>query len=213
MAAPIVFTGSPFAAFQTTWINIDHGAVLDPTLNNGSVALSASADSVTLNGPDALGVNGDLNSQFSSAIVWSTTISAAGTIAFHFDYSTSDFSPSVDQAGVWVTSFAGANDPNGFLTFSDGVQPPAGFFPLLSSGIGDFNQSGTFSVAVSPGDTFGFFMNSIDNLGGAASLIITGVDFTAAPPAGGGGTVPEPGTALLLIPGVAVLAVRLRRRA
>ncbi len=217
MAAPILFTGPlAFSGFQTNWVNVTHDGV-----NSGSVDVSAAPGSVTLNGPDTNGPfdpNAENNPAFTSTLLWSVPMLTAGTVTFHWSYTTTDTDPvfgagpAGDPGGFFISNTG--FDVTGLITLSlpDGAlrNQNDGIFAVLS--VGDaVTQSGNFSVSVAAGDQFGFFVNSIDNIGGAASLTISNADFTPAAPVGG--AVPEPATALLLIPGLVVLAMRLRRRA
>jgi hypothetical protein len=105
------------------------------------------------------------------------------TVSFDWVYATSDedFDPSFDPFGV-ITD--------------DGI-----FFTQLTDDGGDINQSGSFSVGVVAGETFGFQIFALDGDFGTATARISNfrVDY-----------IPEPQTLLLM--GLALAAAAATRR-
>ncbi len=106
-------------------------------------------------------------------------VGASDAVSFHWTYSTADVSPGYDIFGVLV----------------DGVAT------ILSDPGGPLSQSGDF--AFTSANSFGFFVNCTDCVGGAATASVSA--FQAA-------VVPEPGTVTLVFVGAAILFAAVRRR-
>lgn len=130
-----------------------------------------------------------------SLTTYSILLTYSGALSFHWSYFTDD----VDGSTY---------DPFGyFLLTPPFTTPPSSLDLVRLSPDNVFNpppdppQTGdVMSLAVTAGQTFGFYTSS-DNRKGSATTTIT--LFSAPGPAGGGPTVPEPATASLL--GIAVL--------
>jgi MYXO-CTERM domain-containing protein len=114
------------------------------------------------------------------------TFAAATTVVFTWQYE------SFDTAG---TNY----DPAGWIL--DGVETQ-----LSVDGGPGTPSSGSFTVAVGAGQTFGWYVHSLDSLGGAGLLAVN-QDLPPPPP-----PVPEPQEAALMLAGLAALFAAARRR-
>ena len=137
--------------------------------NGGDGALSGAFPSFTITGSD----NG-VDAGFDDIASYVQTFAAAASVTFDWRYET------LDEGG-------GAFDPGGYVL--DGVLTPLSGF----GGPGDGN-AGRTTVAVEAGDTFGWYVESLDSEFGAGMLA---VDVDA---------VPEPSGAALLIAAVGLIA-------
>ncbi|NEO98067.1 MAG: PEP-CTERM sorting domain-containing protein [Symploca sp. SIO2E9] len=127
----------------------------------------------TTNAPSSITLTGGNNgSGFSGQTSYTTTSLANGLVSFNWNYITTDV-----DGPFW--------DPFGFIV--------NGNFTLLSKDNGGFLQSNIFSTTVNKGDIFGFAIDTVDNIFGAASVTIS--DFNA-PEAE---SVPEPASLLGLL--------------
>ncbi|OLP15429.1 PEP-CTERM motif family protein [Leptolyngbya sp. 'hensonii'] len=149
---------------------------LTNTNTNGFVNTSGVPGSISLTG----GNNG--GSGFGQT-AYTTAAKASGLVSFNWDYTTND---------VDGSSF----DPFGYIL--NGT-----FTQLTSNGL-KTPQTGNFSFAVLQGDTFGFAVNTTDNILGAANVVISNF---AAP-------VPEPATVagLLAIGALGAGAIKRKRQ-
>lgn len=113
---------------------------------DGSVNLSNAPTSITLTG-------GNNQSFDLGTTTFSITSPESGTLNFAWNYL------SMETA---MTSFA---DSFIFLFNGTSIQ--------LTDDFGAVNQSGTFTIAIGIGDTFGFEILTADNLGGSASVTVS----------------------------------------
>jgi hypothetical protein len=148
---------------------------------DGSVDTSGAPASVTLFGSD----NGSAQQIFTD---FTTLAVGDGLVSFSWDYITFD-----------ASSVAPFFDPFGYLL--DGT------FTQLTVNLGGNSQSGSASFSVLAGQTFGFRVDSIDDLGGRAQSTISSFEV-------GGAAIPEPGSwaAAALLLAFAVLVRRRRRK-
>ena len=115
--------------------------------NGGDGTLSGAFPSFTITGSD----NG-VDAGFDDVASYVQTFAAATSVTFDWRYQT------LDEGG-------GAFDPGGYVL--DGVETPLSGF----GGPGDGN-SGRTTVAVNAGDTFGWYVESLDSEFGAGMLAI-----------------------------------------
>jgi hypothetical protein len=141
---------------------------------DGFVNTSGAPASISITGGD----NG--SSSFGSTKFF-TTAAAAGLVSFDWNYSTQD-----------AQSF----DPFGFNL--------NGIFTQLTNSFGAQSQFGTASFNVALGDTFGFEVQTIDNIFGRATVTISNFNALAPTP------IPTPALLPGLI-GMGVAALRQRK--
>jgi hypothetical protein len=146
----------------------------------GYVDIGGAPTSITLFGSDdSLGGSGH------TSVLYSITMPASGTVAFSWSYATTDSSgePQWDPAGYLV------NASRFQLSDDSGTPIQASASPV--------------NVPVNKGDKFSFFVDSVDNFAGNASLRVEGF---SAP-------VPEPASIAMLAAGLGVIGgVVVRRR-
>ena len=135
------------------------------TNNNadGFVDTASAPNAITLTG-------GDNDSGFSGNTNFTITAPGSGNVSFNFDYS------SFNVDGPFF-------DPFGIILNGD--------FTQITDDFGPDNQVGSFSFDVDLGDTFGFSVQTVDNILGRASVTIS--EFEAPAP------IPEPGIIISLL--------------
>ncbi|MGF1482385.1 MAG: PEP-CTERM sorting domain-containing protein [Cyanophyceae cyanobacterium] len=142
---------------------------------DGFVDTTDAPNSITLTGGD----DGSFSLGSTSFVI---SAPADGTVAFDYDYSSFNVDgPFFDPFGIVVDEI----------------------FTQLTDNFGPDDQSGSFSFDVEQGDSFGFAVQTVDNLLGPASATIS--SFEAPAP------VPEPTTVLGLL-GVSGLGLVLQRK-
>ncbi len=134
------------------------------TNNNadGFVDLASAPNAITLTGGDN-GSNSRGNTNFT------ITAPGSGNVSFNYDYSTVDVIPLFDPFGIILN----------------------GNFTQITDDFGPNNQVGIVSFDVDLGDTFGFSVQTLDNILGSASVTIS--EFEAPAP------IPEPGIIISLL--------------
>lgn len=149
--------------------------------NGGNGSVAATSSTLTLNSSNF--------SDFDSAPLDPTTLSYSllfnqnTLLSFNWDYSTADDGGS-------------SNDSFGYIL--DGV-----LHQLSTDGLFDA-QSGSFSLLVNAGSTFGFETTSIDSLFGGATTVVS--NFSAT------NQIPEPGSLVLVFTGLLAAGVMAQRR-
>lgn len=154
--------------------------------NGGDGSLSGAYPAFTLTGSN----NGDPAADgFDNTTFYTQTFGAAATVTFTWQYASADTgSTAYDPAG-WVL---------------DDVETQ-----LSLNGDPGTASSGTWTVSVNAGDTFGFYVFSVDSLYGAGTLAIN-EDLPPPPPPPP--PIPEPRDAVLLMAGLAALFALARQR-
>lgn len=140
---------------------------------NGGGSISGAYPAFTITGSD--------NGNGADSARYTQIFTAAETVSFAWSYATQDCC-----GGYW--------DPAGYTLNGSEIQ-------LSTDGVAGQGSSGTFSVAVNAGDTFGWYVDSIDSVAGPAELTVTIA-----------GAVPEPASVLLLMAGLATVGFSSRRR-
>jgi hypothetical protein len=144
--------------------------------NDGDGSVSGSDPSYTITGAN----NGELIDYLASLTSYTQTFAQAATITFSWTYT------SYDTDG-------GNYDPAGYTL--NGTQ-----YQLSTSSLTGVSTSGTTTVSVAAGDTFGWYVDSVDSSAGAAVLAITVL------------AVPEPATYAMLLAGLGMIGFAARRR-
>lgn len=178
-------SGSAHAAFSGSY-DVGNWTTTLTGPGVGSVDISSAPTSVSLTSAD----DGDPSAfghAASSFVDFTIVVTAAGTISFDWAYESFD------------TFFGPAFDP--FFYLRNGS--PTQLSPFSGS-----TDSGSESVDVWVGDSFGFRIESFDGLDGPAEATISNFNFTAA-----NGSVPEPASLALLGLGLAGLGAMRRRKA
>jgi hypothetical protein len=144
----------------------------------------------TSNAPTSIALTGGNNGPVNSGITYYTIIAAGdGIVTFDWSYVTSDGRGSFFDPLVLLL--------NGTPT------------QQLTDNNGGLNQTGTNSFSVSAGDTFGFGIETLDNMQGAASTTFSNFSVPSAPAA----AVPEPMTILGTVTALGFGAAFKRRQA
>lgn len=172
MTASADFSGSYAPAHWTLANDVDDDGSVDVTGAPGSIMLIGSDNSVLDDSvfPPVC----TFGACAPSTVRYTITAPAAGMVSFSWAYATLDEAPEFDTAGYVLN----------------------GVDYQLSDDIGDADQADVTSFAVAQGDQFGFFVHTVDNAFGAATLTISGF---SAP-------VPEPASAAMLALGLLGLA-------
>jgi len=151
--------------------------------NGGDGSIAGAYPAFTLTGSN----NGDpATDGFDNTTFYTQTFASAAIVTFTWQYASADTgSTAYDPAG-WVL---------------DDVETQ-----LSLNGDPGTASSGTWTVSVNAGDTFGFYVFSVDSLYGAGTLAINEALPPPPPP------IPEPRDAALLMAGLAALFALARQR-
>ncbi len=137
--------------------------------------------------PAGFTITGSDNGSGDDTSFYVQTFTAGETLTFTWQYASLDTeSTAFDTAGFVV----------------DNVETQ-----LSVNGPAHTPSSGTWTVTVNAGDTFGFYVHSIDSLGGAGLLAVDEALAPPPPPA-----IPEPQAPALMLAGLAALFAAARAR-
>jgi hypothetical protein len=164
------------AAAFAGWSSGAHAAYTFYNDDGGNATLSGSYPAFMITGSNDGSGNDD-------SAFYVQTYASATTITFTWQYESLDTGGSVYDPAGWIL---------------DGVETQ-----LSTDGGPGTNSSGSFSVDVGAGQTFGWYVHSFDSTGGAGVLAVN----EDLPPA-----VPEPAQAATLLAGVAALLAAAGRR-
>jgi hypothetical protein len=155
------------------------------SLGGGSIDISNAPTSISLTSSAALDPVGGAASDNDFFI----TLTSSGNLLFDWSYLTDDLPASLDPFGYFL-----------------GTGLDVTLFPIvqLTNNLGPAAQSGTVSIAVSAGQTFGFRQRSSDQAGDPATTTI----FNFSGPGSAPAAVPEPASAVALCLGSLALVVR-----
>ena len=138
----------------------------------------------------AFTIIGSNNGAGDDTAFYTQKFTSSQVVTFHWQYATQD-------------SGGGVNDPAGWIL--DNVETQ-----LSVDGDPGVGSSGTTTVLVSAGDTFGFYVHSLDS-GFGPGILAVGEDLPPPPPPPPP-AIPEPANAVLLMAGLAALFAAARRR-
>lgn len=150
-----------------------HASYVFSNDNGGDGALVGAVPSFTITGPD----NG-VDAGFTDVAAYVQTFASAASVTFDWRYQTFDHGGALFDPGGYVL--------NGVLT------------PLSDDSDPGEVESGRTTVAVNPGDTFGWYVESFDSEFGRGELDVS-VESVPVP-------VPEPANAPLLMAALGLLA-------
>jgi hypothetical protein len=210
-AAPIAMNDAMWTTEHYVWVIPplpDQGPaepVLTNTPNDNSSVL-ADANTATLNGPDGADFFAN-ETWFQSAVLYWLIVPVTGQISFDWSYVSNDAAPDPSDPSVTIPG-SPSYDPAG-LFVDEPVDVLPGQNPRLIDDAGSLSQNGFATLHVTAGQQLGFYVLSIDNVGGGASLSITNLDLT---PDLTGNAVPEPGAGLLFLSGAGLIAIVRRQR-
>ena len=145
----------------------------------------------------AFTITGSNNGAPDNTTFYTETFASAGSISFTWQYA------SLDSTGL------GTYDSAGWVVTHDGTSDST----QLSIDA-DTTSSGSATVPYAAGDTFGFYVYSIDSMGGPGMLAIN-EDLALPPPPPPPPpppAIPEPQNAALMMAGLATLFAAVRRR-
>ena len=165
------------AAVCACWSGGAHAAYTFYNDDGGNGTLSGSYPAFAITGSNDGSGNDD-------TAFYVQTYAAATTISFAWQYASYDTGGSVYDPAGWIL---------------DGVETQ-----LSTDGGPGTGSSGTFTVAVGAGQTFGWYVHSMDSTSGAGVLAVN--EDLPPPP------VPEPRDDAMLAAGLAALFVATRRR-
>ena len=160
------------------WSGGAHAAYTFYNDDGGNGTLSGSYPAFTITGSDDGSGNDD-------TAFYVQTYASAATVSFTWQYASLDNGGSVYDPAGWIL---------------DGVETQ-----LSTDGGPGTNSSGSFTVSVGAGQTFGWYVHSLDSTSGAGLLAVN-QDLPPPPP-----PVPEPGDAVLMMAGLAALFAAARR--
>ena len=142
-------------------------------------------------------ITGSDNGAGGNTSFYTQTFTSSAVVSFNWQYA------SLDSSGL------GTYDPAGWVVTHDGTS-----VETQLSVDADTSDSGTASVLVLAGDTFGFYVYTIDSMGGPGMLAINEdlVLPPPPPPPPPPPAIPEPQNAVLMMAGLAALFAAVRRR-
>lgn len=155
---------------------------------------SGAPASVTVIGSDVIGAGAA--DPFSSRTSFTIIAGGAGLVHFDWSYVTLDEGDPFSIPPIPGAFF----DPAGYMLNGTPVR--------LTDTAGAASQGGSLDFSVVAGDVFGFYVESIDNRGGAAMITISNFRAPLPPP----GPLPEPYSIALLALGLVGVAASRKQR-
>ena len=165
---------------------------------NASAAYTFSNDNAAADGSISgtypqFTITGSDNGTGGNTSFYTQTFASSEVVSFTWQYA------SLDSSGL------GTYDPAGWVVTHDGTS-----VETQLSIDADTSSSGTTSVTVAAGDTFGFYVYTIDSMYGPGMLAIN--EDLVLPPPPPPPAIPEPQNAALMMAGLAALFAAVRRR-
>ena len=167
---------------------------------NASAAYTFSNDNAAADGSISgtypqFTITGSDNGVGENTSSYTQTFASSEVVSFTWQYA------SLDSSGV------GTYDPAGWVVTHDGTS-----VETQLSIDADPTSSGATSVTVAAGDTFGFYVSTIDSMYGPGMLAINEDLVLPPPPPPPPPAIPEPQNAALMMAGLAALFAAVRRR-
>jgi PEP-CTERM motif-containing protein len=169
----------------------------DGSIDSGANGTGMAGSDLTVIGSDAslvdeFGFSLSTLTQFTTLISDTTPgislgvdgVTLSGDLTFNWLFTTADAGSLYDPAGYFVCPAAPTGFPGGIcglfqLTMDYDAVADFSSNPQLPP----FAESGTVTVTLNPGDVFGGYVNTADNLGGAGTIVFSDVSVSTPEPA------------------------------
>jgi hypothetical protein len=110
-------------------------------------------------------------------------VTLSGDLTFNWLFTTADAGSLYDPAGYFVCPAAPTGFPGEICGLFQLTMDYDAVADLSSALPSPFAESGTVTVTLNPGDVFGGYVNTADNLGGAGTIVFSDVSVSTPEPA------------------------------